>query len=51
MNEKEMYILCRTIQAGMEDAVKDESAPGAMTTLKRIRKYAEEYEQTKQRVG
>ena len=43
MTEKEMYILARTIQEGMEDVVKDKSAPGPQATLKRIRKFSEQY--------
>jgi hypothetical protein len=49
MTEKEMFILIRTVLDGVEDVVKEKSAPGPATVLRRLRKHTEQYEVAKSR--
>jgi len=50
MTEKEMFIVARTLTQAMEDIHKGKTEPGPLTTLRRIRKYAEQYYEAQQKV-
>jgi len=50
MTDKEMVILVRVIAEEVEDLVKGKSTSGQNTILRRLRRYAEQYDNNPPRV-